>query len=1263
MTHFRDFISNLLVIESPEHVAAFFPPKGKTTIARAFATGLHLFEDASSIARRYRETIKHDFRLLPEQPPERELAPNEEIFYDLKADHELILFDSNKFEVGPPENYSDILAPHSYLLAVRPFVGRWPEVYKVMNMIRTKRLSLICSDREGCGRTSIITMAARYLWERNKFGGGVFHIKLNLNRPGIFDLNRYSNLAEMVLQTLSNADSAGYQEILDFYDSEGQTVIWRECPPSLLAVELLRRYVHRLDGTSHPICLLLSDFDEMQFPEEEKFRFVCAFMEQFQADPVSEMQRNQIASRLVLTANRKMVNKLHRFMSQYVGTSQITTSFQLQHQFGHREVKPLSDDDLISLFSQMIRITSTDVAYSRKEMRKCPKLLALFNHQPLRVKQVAEFALQTFDNNLSKQQFDPHQNELFSLLWDIESGSEDGASESDDDDRGIDSGLGRSHRYIPSIDFSTIPQFKQPSSMSVLTQQHYANAASLSVSRAASNPNAKGKRMSRQVRIGSPSIGARSPRGARTPRSPRRSKLFTVGQSTVRMVSLRSDAESSTLGTNASSAMLLKNRVNSCRAGIMTLSDGDGDILLTKRESNGLVKFTSTRDVHVDYSNGVLDLQKTFIRQKIRDAHTSHKLLQGLPRRRSSSANKNKVRNGQRPSLIGASTRMQTINSREPLIETSHSTAPRSSGLAPRRSNKLKIQPYQFGVRGQLADVPSGASMDDGSMNAFNVNGGNVMESLVECNEPLASLSPGFSDESFSPKTPTRLSTNKMESRSRLMPQRRGHKKSLSTSLPTPYTPYIPMTTQMSNGNMPDLRHQGSGALSTHNVTTPPSPSAERRHFTAVSTSRSVSYSSTCTVEDFIKQAWPSLDELVDGFKEREKKMKEIMEQQRRQQLLMQQQKQKQRPSITVDCSYESYSGYSNVPWDGNSNTSRTPTREHRQHRPQITFTKMEEPMPHTPTSEERKTEFKRPNLTINVSQNQLDQQPKFKRPCKPTAANCSGPNTPKLQRDSGANSIQSARPSRPSRPITCSPNHNVSNEIAELVNQDLSNDISAYTPRMTPTSSSGIYIKDATALSVWRESGGTLKKKLSLSDLVMELCNRCTQLIQPSQCQVVMDEHSIGPFFRTFAQNSTCEPPQVDKREFNDLWTWFDRLCEVMKDTISFWSRPIANYHGFITQSDAEGYLKQSMAGTFIVRFDAPNADIIVSVKEKRNKVRHESHQSFLRKHSSSGKRNRNRNRNRNRDAVKSWIYGNRMFQYVYSPHSKKVPKKGYFK
>merc|ERR1719242_410092 len=102
------------------------------------------------------------------------------------------------------------------------------------------------------------------------------------------------------------------------------------------------------------------------------------------------------------------------------------------------------------------------------------------------------------------------------------------------------------------------------------------------------------------------------------------------------------------------------------------------------------------------------------------------------------------------------------------------------------------------------------------------------------------------------------------------------------------------------------------------------------------------------------------------------------------------------------------------------------------------------------------------------------------------------------------------------------------------------------------------------------------------------------------------------------------------------------------MKDTISFWSRPIAEYHGFVTRDVAERQLKQSKVGTFIVRFDAPKSDIIVSVKEQPNKVRHESFSDA----DITGQK-----------ALIFWINRTASFEYVYHESTKVVvPKKGMF-
>lgn len=253
--------------------------ESNTTIARAFRTGLKLFEEDEQFAK----TIMQDFKLLPETD-----------------DHELILFRNRLFRDGKPKNHSHKLPPHNNLHAIRPFIGRWNDVYRVMNMIRAKKLSTICSSEEETGRRSIITMAARYLWERAQFKGGVFHIKNN------FKHRKFKDLAELILHTLSNAGVDGYQQIASFYKKQG--LKWPS--KTQLAVELLDRYVRR-NNDNYPICLIFSDFDKMPFPAAAKFSFLCAFIDKFDTEIENP---GDTGTRVVITCNLAWVGSLHYFM-------------------------------------------------------------------------------------------------------------------------------------------------------------------------------------------------------------------------------------------------------------------------------------------------------------------------------------------------------------------------------------------------------------------------------------------------------------------------------------------------------------------------------------------------------------------------------------------------------------------------------------------------------------------------------------------------------------------------------------------------------------------------------------------------------------------------------------------------------------------------------------------------------------------------------------------------------------------------------------
>ena len=97
---------------------------------------------------------------------------------------------------------------------------------------------------------------------------------------------------------------------------------------------------------------------------------------------------------------------------------------------GYKIIKPLNDDDLIRLFLEMINIAATETIYSFENIKQHKEFIGLFEHKPFKVKQVAEYVLQTFDDNLSRQQFQYLENEEadYGLIYTF-----DGESDSESD--------------------------------------------------------------------------------------------------------------------------------------------------------------------------------------------------------------------------------------------------------------------------------------------------------------------------------------------------------------------------------------------------------------------------------------------------------------------------------------------------------------------------------------------------------------------------------------------------------------------------------------------------------------------------------------------------------------------------------------------------------------------------------------------------------------------------------------------------------------
>jgi len=129
-----------------------------------------------------------------------------------------------------------------------------------------------------------------------------------------------------------------------------------------------------------------------------------------------------------------------------------------------------------------------------------------------------------------------------------------------------------------------------------------------------------------------------------------------------------------------------------------------------------------------------------------------------------------------------------------------------------------------------------------------------------------------------------------------------------------------------------------------------------------------------------------------------------------------------------------------------------------------------------------------------------------------------------------------------------------------------------------------------------WQANGGSETGKLSLNEFLGDFYNHLME--KTGNQSLAVDMQSMKPFFQSFAGRSGSL--QVDKRTFCQVWNWFDSLCDIVNETKQFWNQPIASYHGFISRENADRNLRSSQAGTFIVRFTAPQPNLEILYHEK---------------------------------------------------------------
>ena len=87
--------------------------------------------------------------------------------------HEVVMFPQMK--PGASENNTDKFAPINLVNTIRSFLGRWSDMHCIMNRILEKSFTIVYGN-ESIGKSAVLTMVSKYIWERRRFIGGVIVI-------------------------------------------------------------------------------------------------------------------------------------------------------------------------------------------------------------------------------------------------------------------------------------------------------------------------------------------------------------------------------------------------------------------------------------------------------------------------------------------------------------------------------------------------------------------------------------------------------------------------------------------------------------------------------------------------------------------------------------------------------------------------------------------------------------------------------------------------------------------------------------------------------------------------------------------------------------------------------------------------------------------------------------------------------------------------------------------------------------------------------
>ncbi len=224
-----------------------------------------------------------------------------------------------------------------------------------------------------------------------------------------------------------------------------------------------------------------------------------------------------------------------------------------------------------------------------------------------------------------------------------------------------------------------------------------------------------------------------------------------------------------------------------------------------------------------------------------------------------------------------------------------------------------------------------------------------------------------------------------------------------------------------------------------------------------------------------------------------------------------------------------------------------------------------------------------------------------------------------------------------------------------EIPNQISSNQFHVQLNGMTMNQTiSNHIIENKIGRDLWIFAGGKLNNNdndyICFNDLLVDFYNYFVD--KTSNKYLKIDTQSFTPLIKTFIINPNKKHQlHVTAKVFNNIWKWFDNICDIVNETNQFWNSKTAKYHGFVTREIAEKELLIKPFGTFIIRFTAPNPDIVITFNDKTKQHTHTNsitHIKLIRTHNCCDLYENINIYNHQKDKLKVWIQKIPEFKYI---------------